>query len=78
MILKTWRELAVGDYFILLNDHDPVPLRYQFDAEFPGSFTWEHLERGPEDFRVKITKIQPLPFPAVPSATPGSYGCSAH
>ena len=27
LILKTWRELPVGDYFILLNDHDPVPLR---------------------------------------------------
>ncbi len=57
MILKTWLNLAVGDYFILLNDHDPVPLRYQFEAEFPGACSWEYLERGPEDFRVKITKV---------------------
>lgn len=56
-ILQRWFSLPVGDYFILLNDHDPVPLRYQFEAEFPGAFTWEHLERGPEDFRVKITKL---------------------
>jgi uncharacterized protein (DUF2249 family) len=58
LILRTWRELAVGDYFILLNDHDPVPLYYQFSAEFPGAFTWEHLEKGPADFRVKITKLK--------------------
>ena len=63
LILKTWRELPVGDHFILLNDHDPVPLRYQFEAEFPGTFTWDYLERGPEDFRVKLTKLQELPPP---------------
>jgi uncharacterized protein (DUF2249 family) len=64
MILQTWRELPVGDHFILLNDHDPVPLRYQFQAEFPECFSWDHLERGPTDFRVKITKLQPLPAEA--------------
>ena len=73
LILRTWRELPVGDHFILLNDHDPVPLRYQFEAEFPGTFAWDYLERGPEDFRVKLTKLQELPPPI---ASPGSYGCS--
>ncbi|MBU6399635.1 MAG: DUF2249 domain-containing protein [Verrucomicrobia bacterium] len=58
LIIRTWLELAVGDYFILLNDHDPVPLYYQFLAEFPDAFTWEHLEKGPTDFRVKITKLK--------------------
>ena len=75
LILKTWRELPVGDHFILLNDHDPVPLRYQFEAEFPETFTWEYLERGPEDFRVKLAKLKPLPA-AVESGK--SYGCSGH
>ena len=75
LILKTWRELLVGDHFILLNDHDPVPLRYQFAAEFPDTFTWEYLQRGPEDFRVQITKLKSLPA-AVESGA--SYGCSGH
>lgn len=66
LILKRWRELPVGDFFVLLNDHDPVPLYYQFAAEFPGAFTWEHLERGPEDFRVKITKVKETEAPAAP------------
>jgi uncharacterized protein (DUF2249 family) len=56
-ILRRWRELPLNDHFVLLNDHDPVPLHYQFLAEFPGQFTWEHLRRGPEEFRVKITRF---------------------
>jgi uncharacterized protein (DUF2249 family) len=61
MIIQRWRDLPVGEHFILLNDHDPVPLYYQFAALWPEMFTWEHLERGPEDFRVKITKLREIP-----------------
>ena len=59
LIIKTWLELTLGDHFILLNDHDPVPLFYQFSAQWPNAFTWEHLVKGPEEFRVKITKVIP-------------------
>lgn len=58
-IIQRWLDLAVGDHFILLNDHDPVPLYYQFSAQWPEAFTWEHLVKGPEEFRVKITKLKP-------------------
>jgi uncharacterized protein (DUF2249 family) len=61
LIVRTWLELPVGDHFILLNDHDPVPLYYQFSAQWPGAFTWEHLAKGPEEFRVKITKLKAAP-----------------
>jgi uncharacterized protein (DUF2249 family) len=63
-IFQRWFDLAVGGHFILLNDHDPVPLKYQFEAEYPGAFAWEYLQRGPEEFRVKITKRQAVPGPA--------------
>jgi uncharacterized protein (DUF2249 family) len=63
LIIKNWLELAVGDHFILLNDHDPVPLYYQFSAQWPGAFTWQHLVKGPEEFRVKITKVKPTTAP---------------
>lgn len=56
LIIRTFLELPVGDHFILVNGHDPVPLFYQFSAEWPGTFTWEHLFKGPEEARVKITK----------------------
>jgi len=63
LILRTFRDLAVGEHFILVNGHDPVPLYYQFSAEWPGTFTWEHLLRLPEEVRVKITKMQALHQP---------------
>lgn len=56
-ILQRWHELPLGDHFVLVNDHDPVPLHYQFKAEFLGKFTWEHLHRGADEFRVKITRV---------------------
>jgi len=74
LILRTWYGLPVGEYFILLNDHDPVPLRYQFEAEFGNAVTWEYLERGPTDFRVKISKIADLPKRELSSPC----GCSEH
>ena len=64
LIIKNWLDLAVGDYFVLLNDHDPVPLYYQFSAQWPGAFTWEHLVKGSEEFRVKITKVKSTGQPA--------------
>ncbi len=58
LIIRTWLDLPLGDHFILLNDHDPVPLYYQFAAQWPGAFTWEHLIKGPSEFRVKITRVK--------------------
>jgi uncharacterized protein (DUF2249 family) len=72
LIIRTWLELAVGDHFILLNDHDPVPLFYQFSAQWPDTFTWEHLVNEPDEVRVKITKLRPAGTPT--QITPGRCG----
>ena len=53
-ILGLFEGLKPGESFILINDHDPKPLYYQFQAELTGQFTWEYLEEGPEDWRVRI------------------------
>jgi uncharacterized protein (DUF2249 family) len=55
-IFGTWAELEAGESILLVNDHDPVPLYYQFAAEHAGTFRWEYLEEGPDVFRVRITK----------------------
>ena len=55
-ILGTFGALASGQAMELVNDHDPKPLRYQFEAELPGTFTWDYLEEGPEAWRVRIGK----------------------
>ena len=70
LIIRTWLELAVGEHFILLNDHDPVPLYYQFSAQWPSAFTWEHTVKGPEEFRVKITKLKQTELPEVETNEP--------
>ncbi len=57
MIFSTFDGLKSGESFILINDHDPRPLHYQFMHEREGFFTWEYLEQGPETWKVKITKL---------------------
>ncbi len=55
-IFSMFEELAPGQSFVLVNDHDPKPLYYQFQAEHTGEFTWDYLEHGPEEWRVRIGK----------------------
>lgn len=57
VIFETYFALAAGGAFVLVNDHDPKPLYYQFAAEHPGAFSWEPLEEGPEVWRVRIAKV---------------------
>ena len=75
-IFQRWAELPVGHHFVLINDHDPVPLWYQFAAQFPGVFDWEYLQRGPDEFHVKITKTHPvtvtMPHASEPLSTAGA------
>lgn len=54
VIFSTFEALGPGQAFVLVNDHDPKPLYYQFQAEQPGKFTWTYLEQGPEVWRVRI------------------------
>lgn len=50
-------QLAPGGKFVLVNDHDPKPLYYQLEAEHPQQFSWTYLERGPEVWRVEISRL---------------------
>ena len=77
-IFQRWTDLPVGKHFILINDHDPVPLWYQFTAQFPDAFEWEYLLRGPEEFQVRITKLRQVTMPAVmprPPIPAGLHSC---
>ncbi|MBW7849724.1 MAG: DUF2249 domain-containing protein [Rhodospirillales bacterium] len=55
-IFNTFDSLAQGNSFVLVNDHDPKPLYYQFNIERQGQFDWQYLEQGPDVWRVEITK----------------------
>ncbi len=54
LIFENYAALAPGSAFELVNDHDPKPLYYQFEAEHTGQFSWDYLEQGPEVWRVRI------------------------
>ncbi|HZY48715.1 MAG TPA: DUF2249 domain-containing protein [Devosia sp.] len=57
MIFTTFENLAPGECFRIINDHDPRPLLYQFNAEYPGSFEWTYEKAGPEVWQVKIDRV---------------------
>lgn len=76
LIFQRWNALPVGGHFVLVNDHDPVPLYYQFEGQFPGAFTWEYLLQGPDEFQVKITRLAATAAPA--KLAPPTGGCGSH
>ena len=57
VIFAAFDALAEGTGFVLVNDHDPRPLRYQFEAEHAGRYSWDYLEAGPEVWRVRIGRL---------------------
>ena len=57
-IFAAYRALLPGTGFVLVNDHDPKPLRYQFEAEHAGQFTWDNQEAGPKVWRVRIGRAR--------------------
>ena len=59
-IIGTFQKLPVGDHFILWNDHNPLRIRDQITAHWPGTFSWEYLIEGVGGYQVKITKLKPL------------------
>lgn len=65
LIFGTFDGLLPGEALLLVNDHDPKPLFYQFQAESAGEFTWEYVEKGPEVWQVRIGKVGESDSPAV-------------
>jgi uncharacterized protein (DUF2249 family)/quercetin dioxygenase-like cupin family protein len=59
LIFAAFDRLAVGESFIIVNDHDPQPLRMQIEQMREGEMSWEYIERGPETFRIRVTRIAP-------------------
>ena len=55
-VFSSFRKLAAGETFELVNDHDPRPLFFRLDAEHPGGVTWSYVEQGPQTWRVRIGK----------------------
>lgn len=50
--------LLPGEAFVIVNDHNPVPLRRQLEGRSPGEVQWTYLQDGPDLWRVQIGRQQ--------------------
>ena len=70
-VFSRFDALLPGQALQLLNDHDPQPLRTQFERRCFGQFIWTALQAGPAVWREQLTRIG-----AKPAAATGDSRCS--
>jgi len=58
MFYKAFADIKPGEAFEFINDHDPKPLYYQMEAESKEPFRWEYLQKGPDDWKVRVIKTK--------------------
>ena len=56
-IFEMWNSLKKGESLRIINDHEPKPLYYQFEAEYKGLFKWNYEKQGPEDWIFTIKRV---------------------
>jgi uncharacterized protein (DUF2249 family) len=56
-IFEVFEALMIGDGFVFLNDHAPMPLYHKFCERYPDQFSWDYLEQGPQVWRTAIRRI---------------------
>lgn len=66
LVFEKLDALPVGGSFVLINDHDPVPLSRQIESMRQGQAVLEYIKRGPEIFRIRIRRIAPAKASGVP------------
>ncbi|MCC6343586.1 MAG: DUF2249 domain-containing protein [Bryobacterales bacterium] len=73
-VFYAFDQLAVGESFFLINDHDPQPLRAQMEQLRPGELSWAYEARGPYEFRIKVSRVALAAASAPEAAVPaGSH-----
>ena len=56
-IFETYASLQPSESVLIINDHDPIPLRFQLESTHKGNYEWDYIEQGPTTFQVEITKL---------------------
>ena len=62
-----------GEAFVIVNDHNPVPLRRQLEGRTPGEVEWTYLQEGPE-WRVQIGRKEACEDPNSDCCSGGACG----
>ncbi|MBS1777194.1 MAG: DUF2249 domain-containing protein [Bacteroidetes bacterium] len=57
-LIQLFKELPVHESFIFINDHDPLPLFYEFRSIYGDVVGWEYLNRGGREWKVKVTRTE--------------------
>ncbi|OHD74208.1 MAG: hypothetical protein A2V99_11220 [Spirochaetes bacterium RBG_16_67_19] len=55
-IMSAWRDLPAGAELRLINDREPKPLYYLFQATQRGRFEWRYEKEGPEEWIAVLRK----------------------
>lgn len=58
LLLKMFADLPVGADFSFVNDHDPLPLYYEFRSIHGDVVGWDYIARGGVDWQVKVTRLE--------------------
>lgn len=54
VLFDRFDHMLPGEAFVLVNDHNPIPLRRQLEGRTPGEVQWTYLQEGPDLWRVQI------------------------
>lgn len=57
-LIQLFKELPVDANFIFINDHDPIPLYYEFRSIYGDVVGWEYLNRGGREWKVRVTRTE--------------------
>ncbi|MDG0816904.1 DUF2249 domain-containing protein [Bdellovibrio svalbardensis] len=55
-IFQQFDNLQGGESILIVNNHDPLPLLRQFRETRPEQFVDEYLQKGPTEWRLRLTK----------------------
>ncbi|MCZ2355534.1 MAG: DUF2249 domain-containing protein [Bacteroidia bacterium] len=56
LLLKMFTELPVNDSFVFINDHDPIPLYYEFCSIHGNVVGWKYLNKDNREWKVQVTR----------------------
>jgi uncharacterized protein (DUF2249 family) len=59
LVFAQFDALAVGESFVLVDSHDPIPLRQEFARTRPNTYEWRLLEgsRAAQLWRIRIVRL---------------------
>ncbi|HEX3469069.1 MAG TPA: DUF2249 domain-containing protein [Candidatus Elarobacter sp.] len=59
MIFAALDELAPGQGLVLVNDHEPLPLRLEIERTRPSAFSWSAIMTAGDAWEIAIERLEP-------------------